>query len=224
MHIFFNGDSNLAGEELDDPSLGMANCIAKHFDTDYTNLSLSGAGNDYIYDTTMQWLQNNPKPNLVVIGWTGHSREQWWYNGGMHQVNEIGVGMTTPPERFQYRYEYWKDTVEKSIAHWCVMGYYWHNKITNMYEYLKDAGIPHLFFNTFNPFNYMDSAARTGGQEEWYYGTYEPHMHYTSWAKKNNYKEITPGLWHFEPQAHADWANMMINHIEHYKIYEKSVC
>ena len=60
MHILFNGDSNLSGEELEDPASNMSNEIARHFNATSTNLSLSGAGNDYIYDTTIDYLKNNP--------------------------------------------------------------------------------------------------------------------------------------------------------------------
>lgn len=220
MHIFFNGDSNLKGEELEDRSLSMVNCMVRHFGADHTDLSLSGAGNDYIYDTTMDWLKNNPKPDLVIIGWTDHEREQWWYDGGMHQVNSIRVGMDPMPAQFQERYDYWKDTVKKSMEHWRVMGYYWHNKIFNMHEYLKEAGIPHLFFNTFCTFRYMDPDARTDAWDGCYYDPYELYKSYAFWAMEGGYKEVTPGWWHFEPRAHADWASLMIKHIEENKLYD----
>jgi hypothetical protein len=49
MHILFNGDSNMGGEELDDKKLGMAGVITDYYGATATNLAVSGASNDLIY-------------------------------------------------------------------------------------------------------------------------------------------------------------------------------
>ena len=43
---------------------------------------------------------------------------------------------------------------------------------------------------------------------------------YTRWAKQQGYQEITPGLDHYEPKAHADWAAKMVQYMKDYKIYD----
>ena len=234
MHILFNGDSNLSGEELENPANNMSNEIARHFNATSTNLSLSGAGNDYIYDTTIDYLKSNPNPDLVVIGWTDHEREQWWYNGGFHQVNSIRVGMDPmPPEKFQGRYEFWIGNIKKHQSYMMMLGYYWHNKIINLHEMLTEKNIPHLFFNTFSPFTFVDVDFRIGhpddadssppARNDWNHTYYEPYVAmagYTRWAKLQGYKEITPGLDHYEPKAHADWAAKMVQYLKDYKIYD----
>ena len=76
MHILFNGDSNMNGEELENKDLSMAGVITKFYNATATNLAVSGASNDLIYDSTRQYLQTNPAPDLVVVGWTEHGRDK----------------------------------------------------------------------------------------------------------------------------------------------------
>lgn len=103
MLIYFNGDSNVAGAELDDPdNESMAAVISQHFNADRVVDALNGASNDRIYDTTLRYIENNAAPDLVIIGWSEHWREQWYLDGEFHEVNHIEVGQRIP-EKYRRR-------------------------------------------------------------------------------------------------------------------------
>ena len=207
MKILFNGDSNMAGEELLDRSQSMAGIIAKHFGAESTNLSLSGASNERIYNTTLEYLEKNPAPDLVVVGWSEHGREQWYFEGKFHEVNNLGVGADLPEELLR-RYQFWKKHIQRN-EHWHrVMGMYWHNKIFNLHTMLSEQGIPHYFYNAFHPFRHP-----LAEQLDWrkhFFGPYDQNNCYITWCEQRGYKEITPGWCHYDEQAHKAWAEELI--------------
>lgn len=207
MKILFNGDSNIAGEELIDRSKSMAGVIARHFNAEYDNLAVSGCGNDRIYDTTLDYLRENPKPDLVVIGWTEHGREQWYYDNRFHPVNRLGVGEPLP-EHFRRRHQFWKNYIQQDPDWFRVMGMYWHNKIYNLHTMLLEKGIPHYFFNAFFPFYHPPEE-----QLDWknhFFRPYEQNMCYITWCEHHGFKEITPGWHHYNEDAHLAWATELI--------------
>jgi hypothetical protein len=203
MKILFNGDSNMAGAELSDPSKSMSALIAQHFGAESVNLSLSGASNERIYNTTVDYLESNPAPDLVVIGWSEHGREQWYLNGKFHEVNNLGVGETLPDE-LKRRYQFWKNYIQQD-EHWFrIMGIYWHNKIFNLHTMLQEKKIPHYFFNAFFAFPHREKE-----QLDWknhFFRPYNQNMCYVTWCMENGHEEITPGWQHFDEQAHQAWA------------------
>jgi len=207
MKILFNGDSNMAGEELEDQSKSMSGIIANHFDAESVNLSLSGASNERIYNTTMAYLEKNPTPDLVVIGWSEHGREQWYLNGEFHEVNNLGVGSNLP-DQLRRRYQFWKNYIQRD-EHWFrVMGLYWHNKIFNLHTMLLEKNIPHYFFNVFFAFPHTEKE-----KLDWknhFFRPYSQNMCYVTWCLENGFEEITPGWQHFDESAHAAWAQEIL--------------
>jgi hypothetical protein len=207
MKILFNGDSNMAGEELMDRSQSMAGVIAKHFDAESVNLSLSGASNERIYSTTLEYLEKNPAPDLVVVGWSEHGREQWYLNGKFHEVNNLGVGANVP-EQLRRRYQFWKNYIQRD-EHWFrVMGVYWHNKIFNLHTMLLEKNIPHYFFNAFFAFSHP-LKEQLDWKNHFFRPYYQNHC-YITWCQQQGYEEITPGWQHFDEQAHKAWAEELI--------------
>lgn len=207
MFIYFNGDSNVAGEELSDPSQGMAGVMARHFNADSVNDAVSGSSNDRIYDTTLEYLRNNPRPDLMVIGWTEHGREQWYFDGKMHEINQLDVGNRVP-EEFRRRHQFWKHQI-KNDEHWFrVMGNYWHNKIYNLHTMLREQEIPHYFFNIFFHFHHDERQ-----QLNWhncFYRPYAANKTYINWCNENKFYEITPGWQHYDATAHEMWATELV--------------
>lgn len=207
MKILFNGDSNVAGEELIDRSKSMSGVIARHFDAEYENLSFSGASNDRIYNTTLEYLDNNTVPDLVIIGWTEHHREQWYFDGRFHEINHIGVGETLP-ENFRRRYQIWKNHVQRHGEFQRYASMYWHNKIFNLHTMLLEKNIPHYFFNAFMAF-----PNDVKEQLDWKHHFFRPYFQnqcYVTWCQEKGFEEITPGWLHFDEQAHEAYANELI--------------
>lgn len=215
MKILFNGDSNVAGEELIDRLKSMAGVIANHYSAESTNLALSGASNDRIYDTTLQYLNTNSSPDLVVIGWSEHGREQWYHNGQFHEVNNLGVGASLP-DQLKRRFQFWKQYIQKDEAWFRVMNIYWHNKIYNLHTILTEKNIPHLFFNAFHAFYHQENQ-----QLDWqgqFFCPYHQNRCYVNWCVEHGFEEITPGWQHFNEDAHRRWGELLISEIDKFKV------
>ena len=210
MLIYFNGDSNVAGEELPDIQQGMAHVIAGHYGADLVNHALSGACNDRIYETTLQYVNSNAKPDLVVIGWTEHGREQWWMDGSYHQINQLDVGQRVP-DNMRRRHQLWKSYIKHDRDWHRVMGIYWHNRIFNLHSILEERGIPHMFFNAFFHFHIGEHE-----QLDWrghFFCPYASNRTYVNWCTERGFQEITPGWHHYTADAHAAWAREIIQAI-----------
>ena len=210
MRFYFNGDSNVEGTELADPSQGMAGVIARHYGAAMINDALAGASNDRIYDTTLQYLRDNPKPDFVMIGWSEHGRESWYFDGQFHEVNNLGVGETLP-EQMQRRYRIWQNDIRINSDWHRVMGIYWHNKIYNLHTLMRERGIPHYFFQAFFGFHRAEDI-----RLDWhgnFFHPYDNNMAYVNWCQAQGYPEITPGQFHFREDAQAAWAQTLINEI-----------
>ena len=219
MHILFNGDSNMNGEELENKDLSMAGVITKFYNwPTSTNLAVSGASNDLIYDSTLQYLKTNPAPDLVVVGWTEHGREQWYFENEFHEINQLDVGKRIP-EEFRQRYQFWKCHIQQDPDWHRIMGLYWHNKIYNLHMWLYERKIPHLFFSTFNSFVIPNQKEHL----DWHGNFFNPYNQsycYTSWCVEHEYAEITPGWQHYNENAHAAWANILIEYMNTHSIYD----
>lgn len=221
MQIYFNGDSNLAGTELADPrTTSMAARLAHRLDAQFVLAALPGASNDYIYDQTMTWLTAvDKKPNLVVLGWSGFTRLQWFLYGKFYEINNLGVGLPVPSQ-FHKRLEHWKDHLRNDALYNLHLGIYWHNKIYNMHQYLKHRGIPHLFFNCFDFFQFPANQPDEF-HLDWsncFLSPYDDSMIYTHWCARQGYEEITPGWQHYPEPAHDAWAEIMYDHIQKHSI------
>lgn len=227
MLIYFNGDSNMSGAELAESTHGMAHRLAGMFDgqyrAKYINDATPGASNDLIYDQTMDFLKNpsNPKPDLVIIGWTEFNRVQWWLEDDwgkarLWEINQIGAGIAVP-EKYQSRYQHWRKHVEKD-GHWkLVQSTYWHNKIYNVHCQLDYLSIPHLFFNAFDYFVLPEYQYHLDWNDR-FLSPYDNKLIYTEWCLKQGYQEITPGLLHFDGNAHYTWASLLFDHINKHHI------
>lgn len=74
----FNGCSFVWGDELQDP---MKSRFSKLFADDTgmeeVNLSIRGASNPRIYRTTMDWVQANGMPDVMIVVWSGVDRFEY---------------------------------------------------------------------------------------------------------------------------------------------------
>jgi hypothetical protein len=220
VNILINGDSNMSGEELQDKSLSIGSQLCKMLGGTEINIALSGASNDRIYDTTMNYVQTNSDIDLVVIGWSEMYRVQWFVVDNNQpefvEVNNLGINNSKYPEEYQRRLEHWKisaddDKRREGLSH------YWHERIFNLHKYLEHLKIPHLFFHAFYDFNIYYPQY----QLDWNNRFMDPYGHqssYTRWSALNGFKEITPGWYHYEPAAQQAWAERLYNHIHQYSI------
>ena len=220
MKILFNGDSNMCGEELDDRSQGIAPQLSSMLGMQEINLSLSGSSNDRIYDTTMSYVQTQTAPDLIVIGWSEYARVQWFVTDKGRpewiEINNLGIGRRTPPAEYLMRLEHWQEST-LNLEYRTGLSLYWHERIYNLHKYLEHLHIPHVFFHAFHDFKMHHTQYHLNWNNR-FMNPYNQDLTYVHWCARNNYKEITPGWFHYEPAAQHAWAERVANHIKRYKI------
>ena len=225
--VYINGDSHSAGAEAVNPhcfaeddylycGLGrrphpdnlqvsygchLANMLGAvlHCDAE------SASSNSRIIRTTGQYLKNNPKPDLVVIGWSTWEREEWFYDDIWWQVNAGGIG------------EDWPDAVKQQYKKW-VTEFQWqsamnrsHQYIYNFHQELERLGINHFFFTAYEPWTGVDQFDWNGRYME----PYNPDFTYYNWLTAKGFKTIRPDSYHFGPDAHAAWAEFLYQYLVH---------
>lgn len=138
--IFANGCSHTAGSESTHSyvdfmgeALGMSVC----------NISAPGGGNHKILRTSMYWLESNPAPELVVIGWSTHERFEFSFDGTVQDYTLDKSGSYPALETF-YRY------CDLHLADW---EFGLESTLTYQYSmqlYLESKNIPYIFCNMYN--------------------------------------------------------------------------
>ena len=240
MIVYVNGDSHGVGAELvtqtrngivlefndDTKNYQPACCDTNNIDlecikrsysqllADRLNAKLvceaeSGGSNARILRVTRNYLKNNC-PNLVVIGWSPFEREEWQHNGIYYQIT--GGGVSSVPAELANKYKQWvidnSDPVainSKTIS--------MHREIFNLHQELLELNIPHIFFNTFNSFQFIPDMGGTPVEWDNYY--IEPYLEshtYCMWLKNQNYQTVSPTSMHFGPKGHQAWANLLFQH------------
>lgn len=221
MRILVNGDSNMCGEELEDRSSGIAPQVAQMLGADCNNLSLSGSSNDRIYDSTMNYILTQPKPDFVLIGWSEMCRVQWFLDdvhssGEFVEINNLGVGRREYPASYARRLEHWHE-ISNNLEFRTHLSYYWHERIYNLHKFLQSRHIKHLFFHAFHDFKILD----VGDQLDWnncFMDPYNWDNTYIHWCASHGYDEITPGWYHYEPMAQRAWAERIVDHVKRHNI------
>ena len=218
MKILLNGDSNMAGEELADVNLGLGYQFCRMLNGTPINISLTGASNDRIYETTMEYIKDE-SPGFVLIGWSEMSRLQWFTTAegypNFYEINNLGVGRQPLPSEYQARYDHWQQCMANSEEFRKQMSLYWHEKIYNLHSLLNYKKIPHLFFHSFHRFHVYDPAFQLDWNNRFIdpYENNGPTNSYIQWCMQRNYQEITPGWYHYEPAAQQAWAELLVNHV-----------
>lgn len=179
---------------------------------DYTNWSLTGCGNDRIYETTMQYLQDNT-PDMVIIGWTESHRIQWFDVdiGQLLEINADEISHQPYTDQQKIRAETIRDLMVLNSPYGRYQSIYWHNKIFNLHLMLKHRQIPHLFFSAIDLFVPVSQQYRF----DWGSSYYRPYdISYRTWAMNNNKEEVTPGRYHYVASAQIEWAHMLYEHVQ----------
>ena len=222
MILYVNGDSHSAGAEAvnsyafanddtnysylgrlphpDNIIVSYGNLLAKNLNAEFYCDAESASSNSRILRTTRKYLEENT-PNLVVIGWSTWEREEWLHDGIYWQISAGGVGHDWPQE-IQERYYQWVMEVDYNLKVSEA-----HQDIHQLHLELQTRSIPHLFFNTYAPFNTP--------QLEWnncYIGPYDPNLTYYHWLKDRG---VVPNeSYHYSKDAHLIWANHLTNIIK----------
>lgn len=183
--IFANGCSHTAGSES---VRGYVDFIGEAIKLPVTNISAPGGSNHKILRTSLQWLETNPVPDLVIIGWSTHERFEFSFDGAVHDYTLDKRSTVESLETF-YRYS------DLHLADW---NFGLENTLTYqlcLQNYLEKRNISYIYCNMFNsvPKDCQHPVWHALDKNKYY-------MPHSSLIEK--YLGIMPD--HFSPTKHAD--------------------
>ncbi len=172
--------------------------IADQYNATLVCQAESGSSNQRMLRTTYEYLETNPNPDLIIIGWATWEREEFFIDGYWHQFS---ANMSTDglSDDAVLAYKHWV-LDRHSVQQYCDQA---QEAIWNLHQRLVAESIPHLFFNTF-------SGLTTSTQLSWSNSYYEPYTHAGSFfnlLKSQGYTPVTPTSYHYGADAHQAWAN-----------------
>jgi len=184
MKLLTNGCSFTHGWELSDPKKSWPHVLGNNISADTTNLAMGGASNARIFRTTIEYLNTNLPPDLVVIGWTVFSRAELSYHQGTYLRLTSKNCMPDTKEIQDY------DDFANIHRLWTTALYNpyisyrdWLHTVVHLQEYFKTKGINYLFFSALDE-NFISEFANDAHQAllladrawQWRDRSYEPLM------------------------------------------------
>lgn len=228
--IYINGDSHSAGAEIvngycfaeDDPKYiawgkrphpeaipetygyKLARVMNQPFHTD----AESASSNDRILRTTKKFIEEtqDKKHLFVVIGWATWEREEW--KDGEDFVQVTASGTDSVPEYMAEDYKQW--VTEQTEQELDRKTQYWHDTIWDLHCNLNEAGIKHLFFNTY-------LQLESNEMKDWgdsYLSPYDMEGTYYYWLQQNGHQTVNPNSYHYGAQAHTAWFQNILPHVQ----------
>lgn len=86
MQLFVNGDSHTA-EVYDTHGITATELLAQQLGLGYQNIALPGGSNQRIIRTTLEQLPHlDPMNTVLIIGWSGFERTEWYFQNKWHQI------------------------------------------------------------------------------------------------------------------------------------------
>jgi hypothetical protein len=227
LNIYFGGDSYVQGTELENPATqGFATKLANKLGATFINQAENGSSNSLIIRKMTEYLYECKKtkifPDLVVIGWTESTREDWFIQGGYRSLAGTGPDIElSDPEAFKY----WLHNAA-SWRHRHEMCKFYNKAMHNLHLELQHLNIPHVFFNAIDPLDRVELdlpwlADEPGGnifKFQWHDNFFHPYyradMTWRNWAMAHNYQEVTPGFYHYKEDCHDAWTEVIYNYIK----------
>lgn len=229
MILYVNGDSNAAAAEAVNPhgfaeddnryihlgraphpenlEISFGKVLADRMGAQLECHAESASSNSRILRTTYQYLtklimsgDKRHFPDYVLIGWSTWERQEWLVDGVWWQVNAGGIGHDWPQEvKDRYRDYILKLDYEQACRRA-------HREIYEFHVDLKSWGVPHLFFNCFEPMTSEPVPLDWGHN---YLEPYNPDFTYYNWLTARGFQPVYPGSYHFGADAHAAWAEFL---------------
>ena len=205
MILYVNGDSHSYGLGVD-PKQTFAHRVARHFGLTLVNHAQVAASNQRILRTTRDYLKHQ-EPAMVLIGWSTWEREEWLHDGQYYDVNSSGHSGL--PAELHARYKQW--VIEQTADAVDAKSQQYHADIYQLHTELNTTA--HLFFNCM--YNFFKISEPVDWQDN-YVGPYDNEYSYYWYLKNHGWK--TDAWYHYGADAHAVWADVLIQHIEESKL------
>jgi len=205
------GDSNLypACTESEQP-VDIDNMIvvfSRQFAESFSCWAKNGASNYWIENHIDYFLADERwEPNtLLFIGWTSFEREEWpWLYNNISVCGGPDFGM---PEPMKARFNEWKTTLTGD--YYRRMTQFWHDRIHAMHLKLRERGVPHLFWTTYNNFDTITDHQDWHGS---FYKPYDPNGCMAKYFESNNILANEGDPFHYGAAAQAAWGTELSLH------------
>ena len=142
VDLFFSGDSNTYGEELQGKENDHKKRIQKRYSSlvsdklgkTHCNLSQSGASNDWIVKTTVEWFEGGGRCDTAIIQFSHYCRWGWYDEYGKYwNIPKSGGGRHFTEKMYEAHNNYQQSVWSEQLA----LDNYWKNKFF-LKNYLKD--------------------------------------------------------------------------------------
>lgn len=166
----------------------------------------SGGSNPRILRTTRDWIQHNPdllNKVFMVLQWTTWERQEWLFGNTWYQVNASGQDWVPRPLRSKYQ-DFVINVDWTRATEWC------HKEIYKLHLELNQLNIPHLFFSGHSTFSDIID------HKDWKNRYMQPYLRsgsYNAVLKNNGFDYVNPKSFHFGANAHAFWANHVLQYV-----------
>jgi hypothetical protein len=200
------GDSNLypACTESEQPvdTTNMIVVFGRQLADSFSCWAKNGASNYWIENHIDYFLADTRwEPNtMLFIGWTSFEREEWpWLYNNISVCGGPDFGM---PEPMKARFNQWKTTLTGD--YYRRMTQFWHDRIYAMHLRLRERGVPHLFWTTYNNFDTINN------HQDWHGNFYKPYESMgcmAKWFESNNISANAGDPFHYGAEAQTAWGS-----------------
>lgn len=234
-HVLINGCSHSAGSEIERSGEGESiynreNCFgaqfAKKLHVSYTNLASPGAGNDYIFRSTVFWCLNNfnkIKNTFFLIHWTSPWRTEYFVDNHIQEpelfwqdeIYDKNVGYITSGARWNNFLKCDARIVKKLQKNLFLQDTHWHIQkylnIIYLQTMLKSFKANYLFKNAMTPLllqpryeQYSEKIDTTN-----FIDAYVEDGSFFENCLQAGYDIDGQVYWHHKLPAHKYWANKL---------------
>ena len=233
MLLLANGCSHTAGAEIEYELQGYcyekaySKYCAENLGWQYENIAASGASQERIIRTTIDWVGKNykrykNKEIFVVIMWSGPGRTEF-YDGRLHQYIQIvpNNDVVYKKQFTNTQYTYYKSYV--AVQNRQAQITKWYNNIILLQAYLRNLNINYLFLNATetlpqNSSNISDQLLPIAAQINYkkYPWATMPENSYFNLLSKRGFKcpSHAPSGGHLGEDAHKYYGDYLAKYIE----------
>ena len=211
MIVYVNGDSHSAGHDAGGPEFSYGRHMADALSAEFICDAVPACSNDSIIERTVEYLENNT-PDYIIIGWSTWERETWHHDDTSYNITASGLDSVPPALRTRYK-QWVIDSMTPEFQHRKEEEN--HTKIWQLHQLLKSKNIPHLFFNCYSHFYYVNTHNKT--RYDWgdnYINPYDRNSTYYFWLEQHGYTPANPKYYHYGPDAHHAWAEFLLPYIK----------
>ena len=201
--------------------------LAEKLSYKWENLAYGGHGNDYIYETTLDYFMKIPKKDwtnhLVVIGWTTYDRFRIWDNYENRYVYCSGIKPKWSYQDEKIKKSEWEIQNKKLEFYYHKYGHRHHNKDYNIEKTISYiVGLQNFFENNRIPYYFFDAMGWILGNNQGMTSIIDNNklVNKTNWYLTESFNDVAVRLnsfgaddGHPGKEAHYEFSNILYKNI-----------